>query len=173
MVRHLIAMLSRRPRVDCPGRAPTLVDQPLEGAVLYVCDASRETWFRLETHAEAQEESRQMDHAVERYFRDHLEKAQRSYVPPSGGRFIEQNIGLKDHIRSAMPMFVTLRDNDGKALVTGMLPPGGKPQPGFRPIIVGRSNTDPYPAHGTAIAALARHIAMPLDRDRCFPYLRG
>jgi hypothetical protein len=139
----------------------------------YVCDASRNTWFRLETIAEAQAESRLMDHAVERYFRDAHEEAQRSYVPPAGGRFIEQNIGLKDYIQRTMPMFVTLRSPDGEALVTGMLPPGGKPQAGFRPIIVGRSNDDPYPQHGEAIAALARHLGFPLDRERCFPYQRG
>ena len=139
----------------------------------YICDASRDTWFRLETIAEAQAESRLMDHAVERYFREAYEDAQRSYVPPPGGRIIEQNIGLKDYIQRRMPMFVTLRTNEGKALVTGMLPPGGKAQPGFRPIIVGRSNSDPYPEHGEAIEALARHFDLQLDRERCFPYQRG
>jgi hypothetical protein len=54
-----------------------------------------------------------------------------------------------------------------------MLPPGGKAQGGFRPIIVGKSNSDPYPSHGTAIAALAKHLGLPLDRERCFPYQRG
>ncbi|MGD9804206.1 MAG: hypothetical protein AB7E81_09680 [Hyphomicrobiaceae bacterium] len=139
----------------------------------YICDASRDTWFRLETIAEAQAESRLMDHAVERYFRETYENAQRSYVPPPGGRFIEQNIGLKDYIKRTMPMFVTLRQNDGEALVTGMLPPGGKAQPGFRPIIVGKSNADPYPQHGMAIAVLAKHFDLHLDRERCFPYQRG
>ncbi|MEZ5817611.1 MAG: hypothetical protein R3D44_11045 [Hyphomicrobiaceae bacterium] len=139
----------------------------------YICDASRDTWFRLETLAEAAAESSEMDHAVERYFREAYERAQSSYVPPPGGRFIEQNIGLKDYIQRTMPMFVTLRSNEGEALVTGMLPPGGKPQPGFRPIIVGKANSDPYPEHGGAIAALARHLGMPLDRERCFPYQRG
>jgi len=139
----------------------------------YICDASRDTWFRLETLAEAQAESKLMDHAVERYFRESYETAQRSYVPPPGGRFIEQNIGLKDYIQRTMPMFVTLRGNDGTALVTGMLPPGGDAQPGFRSIIVGKANADPYPEHGEAIRALARHLDLPLDRERCFPYLRG
>ena len=138
----------------------------------YVCDASVDTWFRLETVAEAQAESRLLDHAVERYFREAYETAQRSYVPPAGGRFIEQNIGLKDYIRRSMPMFVTLRNKDGVPLVTGMLPPNGKAQPGFRPIIVGRGNADPYPEHGAAIAALSAHLGLPLDRERCFPYRR-
>jgi hypothetical protein len=70
-------------------------------------------------------------------------------------------------------MFVTLRRSDGEALVTGMLPPGGKAQPGFRPIIVGKSNSDPYPQHGIAIAALAKHFDLHHDRERCFPYQRG
>lgn len=139
----------------------------------YICDASSDTWFRIETVAEAQAESRLMDHAVERYFREAYENAQNSYVPPPGGRFIEQNIGLKDYIQRTMPMFVTLRANDGKALATGMLPPGGKAQPGFRPIIVGKSNSDPYREHGAAIEALARHFDLSLDREFCFPYQRG
>jgi len=139
----------------------------------YICDASSETWFRLETLAEAHSESQLMSHAVERYFREAWEKAERSYVPPAGGRFIEQNIGLKDYIKRTMPMFVTLRSNEGKPLVTGMLPPGGKAQQGFRSIIVGHSNADPYPAHGSAIAALARHLSLSLERERCYPYQRG
>ncbi|MBS0242993.1 MAG: hypothetical protein JSS20_12515 [Proteobacteria bacterium] len=139
----------------------------------YICDAGADTWFRLETLSEAQSESQLMDHAVERYFREAHEKAQRSYVPPAGGRFIEQNIGLKDFVARSMPVFVTLRNNEGKALVTGMLPPGGKSQPGFRPIIVGFSNSDPYPEHGTAIAALSRHLGLSLERERCYPYQRG
>lgn len=139
----------------------------------YVCDAPPYTWFRLVTEAEAQAESRLMDHAVERYFREAYQKAERSYVPPAGGRFIEQNIGLKDHIHRTLPLFVTLRDNEGLALVTAMLPPGGKSQPGFRPIVVGKANSDPYPQYGMAIAALGRHLGLALDRERCFPYQRG
>jgi hypothetical protein len=139
----------------------------------YVCDAPPHTWFRLESIVEAQTESSLMEHAVERYFREAHEKARTSYVPPAGGRFIEQSIGLKDYIKRSMPMFVTLRDNEGKALVTGMLPPGGKALPGFRPIIVGPSNGDPYREHAPAIAALAKHLGLPLDRERCFPYQRG
>ncbi|MDX2156192.1 MAG: hypothetical protein SFW09_06750 [Hyphomicrobiaceae bacterium] len=139
----------------------------------YICDAPPDTWFRLVTHAEAQEESRLMDHAVERYFREAQDKATRSYVPPAGGRFIEQNIGLKDFVQRTMPMFLTLRNNEGKPLATAMLPPGAKSTAGFRPIIVGRANADPYPELGDRIAALARHLGVPLDRDRCYPYHRG
>jgi hypothetical protein len=139
----------------------------------YICDAPPDTWFRLVTPAEAQEESRLMEHAVERYFRDAYEKAQRSYVPPVGGRFIEQNIGLKDFVLRTMQMFLTLRTNEGKPLATAMLPPGGKVTPSFRPIIVGRGNADPYPELGDRIATLGRHLGMPLDRVRCYPYQRG
>jgi hypothetical protein len=138
----------------------------------YVCDAPPDTWFRLVTVGEAAEESRLMDHAVERYFREAYEKAQRSYVPPPESRFIEQNIGLKDYILRTMPMFLTLRTNEGKALATAMLPPGGKAVPSFRPIIVGSANADPYPSLGSQIAALSRHFGLPLDRERCYPYHR-
>lgn len=136
----------------------------------YICDASPDTWFRLETPAEAQAESRLMEHAVERYFRESHDRAVKAYVPPAGGRFIEQNIGLKDFVRKSMPLFLTLRNNEGTPLVTAMLPPGGKGAPGFRPIVVGKANSDPYPAYGAAIAALSKHLGLPLERERCFPY---
>lgn len=139
----------------------------------YICDAPPMTWFRLVSQPEAMEESRLMEHAVERYFREAFEKAQASYVPPPGGRFIEQNIGLKDFIQAKMPLFLTLRNNEGKPLVTAMLPPGGKPSPSFRPVIVGKGNSDPYREHGGQIVELGRHFGMPLERDRCFPYQRG
>jgi hypothetical protein len=141
----------------------------------YICDApGGRTWFRIETEAEAIQESELMGHAVEKYFRNEREKAQHSYRPASK-RVIEQDIGLKAHIQKAMPLFLTLRDGEGKGLVTAMLPPGGIDQPGFvfRPIVVGRDNSDPYPEHGDAIRALAKHYGLTLDRERCFPYRRG
>lgn len=138
----------------------------------YICDATPYTWFRLETAAEARLESEAMDHAVERYFRMTEEEAARTYQPPKELMAHEQNIGRKAHIQRAMPLFATLRDNEGKPLVTAMLPPGGRPRDGFRTIIVGHSNADPYPEYGEAIAALAQHVGLPLDRERCFPYRR-
>jgi hypothetical protein len=136
----------------------------------YVCDAPGAlNWFRLETEAEAADESRHMQHAVEKFFRQEQSKAEQSFAPPSRN-FIEQEIGLKAHIQRVMPLFLTLRDNDGKALVTAMLPPGGKDDRGFRPIIVGSANGDPYVAYGEAIRALGAHFAIELDRARCYPY---
>src|SRR5437899_10835176 len=68
-----------------------------------------------------------------------------------------------------MPLFLTLRDREGNALTTAMLPPGGKDRGGFRIIIVAASNADPYPQQDAAIAALGAHFGLTLDRDRCFP----
>ena len=82
------------------------------------------TWFRLETETEAALETQLMRHAVEKYFRIEREKAIQSYQPASK-TFIEQDIGLNKHIQREMPLFLTLRDQDGKAHVTAMLPPGG------------------------------------------------
>ena len=70
----------------------------------YVCDADQNTWFRIETDAEAINESRAMAHAVEKYFRQAREQATKSYVPPRSGHYIEQNIGLKAHIRAKCSM---------------------------------------------------------------------
>ena len=139
----------------------------------YVCDAPNgKTWFRLETEAEAEAESLSMRHAVEKFFRREQEKAAQTYQPPSR-TFFEQEIGLKAHIQREMPLFLTLRDEDGNALVTAMLPPGGREDASFRPIIVGPGNGDPYAAEPEAIAVLAKHFGLGLDRLRCFPYRHG
>jgi hypothetical protein len=138
----------------------------------YVCDAGAKTWFRMETAGEATLESQAMSHAVERYFREMYDKADKSYTPAQGLRSIEQSIGRKDYIQKTMPLFLTLRDGDGASLVTAMLPPPGMDERAFRPIIVGPANADPYTAHADAIAALGRHFAMKLDPATCFPYRR-
>src|SRR5215469_12404012 len=126
----------------------------------YVVDAPKgKTWFRIESEAEAARESELMRHAVEKYFRLEREKAAQSYRPISK-TFFEQEIGLNAHIQREMPLFLTLRDEDGVAHVTAMLPPGGKDTPSFRIIIVGPGNADPYPGEGDAIKALARHFGL-------------
>jgi hypothetical protein len=139
----------------------------------FVCDAPPKTWFRIETEGEAALESRAMDHAVDKYFRQAYEQAAQTYVPPRTGRYIEQNIGLKAHILRVMPVFLTLRDKDGTALATAMLPPQGQSDKALRPIIVGQGNSDPYPEHGAAIRALGEHYGLTLDAARCYPYRRG
>lgn len=138
----------------------------------YVCDApDGKTWFRLETEAEAIDELQIMHHAVEKFFCQEKVKAEHSFTPPSRN-FIEQEIGLKAHVQRVMPLFLTLRDGEGNPLTTAMLPPGGQEDRGFRPIIVGAGNADPYPEHGAAIRALADHFGLDLNRGRCFPYRR-
>src|SRR3712207_3603049 len=113
----------------------------------YICDApGSKTWFQIETEGEAALESDAMGHAVEKYFRQAWESAAQSYRSTSSS-FVEQNIGLKAHIRRVMPLFLTLRDAEGKALATAMLPPAGRQAPGFRIVIVGAANRDPYPEH--------------------------
>lgn len=141
----------------------------------FVVDAPNgKSWFRLETEGEAAQESQLMRHAVEKHFRIEREKAVQSYQPVSRS-FIEQDIGLNAHIQRAMPLFLTLRDQDGKAHVTAMLPPGGKADAGARCVIVivGPGNGDPYPTEGEAIKALGNHFGMTLERERCYPYQRG
>jgi hypothetical protein len=138
----------------------------------FVCDAPEgKAWFRLETEAEAVREVELMRHAVDKYFRTEQEKATRSFQPASKA-FIEQEIGLKAHLRRAMPLFLTLRDDDGKAHVTAMLPPRGRDTAAFRPILVGVANSDPFLDYDDAIRALARHFGIALERTRCYPYRR-
>ena len=136
----------------------------------YVCDAPHNrTWFRLMTEGEAVSESLEMGHAVEKHFRRERQRAADAFRPPTTV-FIEQDINKEDHIRRTMPLFLTLRDQDGTALVTAMLPPAGREGSGC--IVVGSGNADPYPEHGDAIAALGRHFGMTLDRSSCYPYRR-
>ena len=78
---------------------------------------------RLMTEVEAANELAEMRHAVEKHYRRELERAAASYRPLTTV-FIEQDIGKKAHIDRTMPLFLTLRDQDGKPLVTAMLPPG-------------------------------------------------
>lgn len=139
----------------------------------YVCDAAgRKTWFRIETEAEAARESELMRHAVEKHFRRAREQASQAYRP-APGPFIEQDIGRAAHIRRTMPVFLTLRDADGNALATAMLPPqAGRVDPACSPMVVGPGNADPYPEHADAIGALGRHFGLVLDRARCYPYHR-
>ena len=133
----------------------------------YVCEAGERTWFQIETEAEAAAESKLMNHAVEKHFREAKAEAATSYVPPDGPVF-EQNIGLAAHVSRVMPTFLTLRDAEGNGLATAMIPRRGLAPP--RPIVVGRGNTDPYPEHGDAIRRLGEHLGLTLDRGRCFPY---
>jgi hypothetical protein len=135
----------------------------------YICDSpDGKTWFRIQTEAEAAQESAIMRHAVEKHFRREWEKAVESYQPATA-KFIERDIGLKAHVERVMPLFLTLRDGDGNGLATAMLPPGGQDSGGGSIIIVGPQNSDPFPQHGQAIAALAQHFGLTLDRDRCVP----
>lgn len=135
----------------------------------YLCDAPHNrTWFRLVTEGEAIAESLEMRHAVEKHYRRERERAIDSFHPTTTV-FIEQDINKEDHIRRSMPLFLTLRNEDGKPLVTAMLPPKGK---GGGCIIVGPGNADPYPEHGDAIAALGAHFRITLDRGSCYPYRR-
>jgi hypothetical protein len=134
----------------------------------YVCDAFKgRTWFRIETDAEAENETALMRHAVEKHFRQARDRARASYVPGPG---LERDIGLKAHLARTAPLFLTLRADDGEGLATAMLPAQGKPDPNFNIIIVGPENSDPYVSHSDAIAALGRHFGLKLTRDRCYPY---
>ena len=83
------------------------------------------------TEARGGGESEEMRHAVEKHYRREREKAAQSFQPLTTV-FIEQDIGKEAHIHRAMPLFLTLRDKDGKALVTAMLPPGGREEPVVR-----------------------------------------
>jgi hypothetical protein len=139
----------------------------------FVCDAAvGKAWFRIETEAEAAQESELMRHAVEKHFRRAFEQASQNYRP-APGPYVEQDIGRAAHIRRAMPVFLTLRDAEGTPLATAMVPQrAGRESLACGPMVVGPGNSDPYPEHGEAIRALGQHIGLTLDRARCYPYRR-
>lgn len=139
----------------------------------YVCSApGSATWFRIETEAEAEAEAAQMQHSVDRYFRDSVLSARDAYKAPPGLASFEQAIGLNDFVSRVTPLFLTLRADDGAGLATAMLPPEGQARPGFSVIIVGPGNSDPYEHHAPAIAALGAHFGLSLKREACYPYGR-
>ena len=137
----------------------------------FVCDApGKRTWFRIETEHEAEAEAQLMRHAVDKYFLRELERARESYRAPAGAAVSERDIGLKAHIARSMPLFLTLRADDGEGLATAMLPPEGHNQAAFRIIIVGPDNADPYATQAESITALGAHFQIELPREECFPY---
>jgi hypothetical protein len=137
----------------------------------YVCDApGGRTWFRLETEGEAEAEAALMRHAVDKHFRRFQGAARETYRAPKDVPTFERDIGLRDHIARSMPLFLTLRADDGEGLATAMLPPEGRNQANFRIIIVGPDNADPFAAQADAIAALGLHFGAELKREACYPY---
>lgn len=136
----------------------------------FICDTpDQKNWFRLETEFDADQESALMDHGVDKHFRRARDCAIQTYKPTGTANF-EQNIGLEAHISEDMPVFLTLRDREGNGLATAMLPPGGKEKAGFRKIIVGHGNSDPFPEHAQAITALGKHFGIGVDKESCYPY---
>ncbi len=111
-----------------------------------------------------------MRHAVEKYFRRERDAAVRKYRPATSMSYIERDIGLGPHVQRSMPLFLTLRAQDGTPLATAMLPPGGGPDDSFRAIVVGPANGDPFATEAEAIAALGQHFGLSLTRERCYPY---
>lgn len=143
----------------------------------YICDATgSKTWFGIETEFEAATESDVMQHAVEKYFRKEKERATQTYQPTSA-IYIEQEIGLKAHLLREMPLFLTLRSDDGTPLVTAMLPPRGREDRGSGRSSSGRATTIPIPIMPTRSArwrsisasfSTAR-AASPTAATSCFP----
>lgn len=136
----------------------------------YICDVpGGRTWFRLESEAEAERESARMQHGVAVRFHDERARAIRSYRAQSAAS-AGGSLPLERHVRIAMPIFLSLRDREDAALVTAMLAHGSPDHPEAELVIVGKGDTDPYPDHGRAIAALSDRLGIDLDRARCFPF---
>ena len=156
----------RRGRKPKASAAPTI--DPVTG-VISESPRAKAAKTKAPKAKKAKDASKQSEFLALPSWMKRREKAADSFRPVSSV-FIEQDIGKEAHIQRAMPLFLTLRNQDGEALVTAMLPPRG--QAGGSCIIVGPGNADPYPDHGDAIRALGEHFGLTLDRATCFPYRR-
>jgi len=135
----------------------------------YVCDApNKKTWFRIETEGEAMMEAEAMHHSLDYRFRHAREAAIGSYMPPAQLRPFERNIGLGAHIARTMPLFLTLRDNEGTPLATAMLPQSACGD--YPPSVVGPDYADAYRSEDGAIAALEKHLGRTLRRESYNPF---
>ena len=129
----------------------------------YVCDVSeRMTWFRIETDGEALLEAMATQIAVAYFFEEERRKALSSYRPRAELSFLERDIGLESHIQRTMPLFLTLRDNNGSALATTMLPLDGKDDGVFPVLVWGAGSVDAYELHTVALRALEKHFDIPI-----------
>ena len=139
----------------------------------YVCDApDRTVWFRIETEGEAFLESLSTQGAVAVFFREERQRALTSYRPRAGLSFIERDIGLEAHIQSTMPLFLTLRDHEGAALVTAILPASGKDNGNYPIFVWGAPGIDPYESHAKALEILEKRFELSIvdQSDVCYMY---
>jgi len=133
----------------------------------YVCDAPGDkTWFRIETENEAALEAIATTGKVAFIFDVEHKAACQSYRPHDRLRPIERDICLGAHLRRFMPQFLTLRDREGAALATALLPPRGlEEEYCYLPSVFGPEGSDPYAAQADAIRALEKHF----DLEICKP----
>ena len=80
--------------------------------------------------------------AVEKHFRQAQDRAAQGWKPGTLP-YVEQDIGREAYIRRTMPLFLTLRDPEGVALATAMLPPEGRPDRGSGPSWWARATATP------------------------------
>jgi len=131
----------------------------------YVCEApGRKVWFRIESSAEAALESAVMKNAIEFQYENAHRAAIQTYQPSSRLHFVERDIGLKSHIARTMPMFLTLRDGEGKHLVNAVLPPCGREDDTFACRIVGPGGMDALTAEADAVEVLEKHFGLSVHK---------
>ena len=134
----------------------------------YICDApGKKTWFRIESEGEAMAEAEAMRHSLDYRFRHERAAAIASYKPSDKLRPFERDIGLGAHIARTMPIFLTLRDNEGTPLATAMLPQNCSEDAPCASV-VGPEYGDAFRAEDAAIDALEKHYGVRLKRGRAF-----
>jgi len=131
----------------------------------YVCDApGRKAWFRIETEGEAARESEEMRHSLDYFFRHERDAARKRYSPAGNVSFIERDIGLSSHLKRTMPIFLTLRESDGTAVASAILPQDPESE-SIAARVIGPGDCDAFRAQREALVALEQHLGKPLRRQ--------
>jgi hypothetical protein len=111
-----------------------------------------------------------MRHALENHFVAERQRAVAKFRARPALTGIERDIGLDAYALRAMPLFLTLRDQEGMPLASAMLPQQTKEASPFRSTIVGPGYADAYAAHDGAIAALEKRFGLSLRRECHNPF---
>ena len=131
----------------------------------YVCDApGRRAWFRIETEGEASLEAQDMGHSLDYFFRHERDTATRAYAPLRTLSFIERDIGLSAHLTRTMPIFLTLRESDGTAVASALLPQDPD-QLSIAARVIGPGDNDAFREQREALQALEKHLGKKLRRQ--------
>lgn len=123
------------------------------------------TWHLLETQQECDQEGVVMHHHISMAFRMESLKVRAEYRESIIPEFQTQDAEERYEFRHRS-LFFSLRNAEGKSLVSGMLPRGTAVGD---PVFVAYSNYDPYVEHEVAIVELGKLYGFDLSCGQAYP----